>query len=185
MGGNIIIKTLQDEIALYHDVHCSASSICLPARLRLHVLGQAVGLLLLATAAEEGHELEHDVDGILGRDVEECGGLVAERGAAAGEVGEGADGDEGDAVLVRHERDGGALHLHGGALEVSTDELSVAGIISVDVGEKFLGSSRCRSVGFFSSIRDKQVVHPRERTRGRERDVERQTIGGLDQRRKP
>ena len=34
-------------------------------------------------------------------------------------------------------------------------------------------------MGFFSSIRDKQVVRPRERTRGRERDVERQTIGGL------
>ena len=42
-----------------------------------------------------------------------------------------------------------------------------------------------RSVGFFSSIRDKQVVRPRERTRGRERDVERQTIGGLYWRRKP
>lgn len=49
---------------------------------------------------------------VLRRDVEERGGLVADRGAAAGEVGEGADGDEGCVVLVSEEGHDGALHLH-------------------------------------------------------------------------
>jgi hypothetical protein len=47
------------------------------------------------------------------RDVEERGGLVADRGTAAGEVGEGTDGDEGDIVLVSEEVHDVALHLHG------------------------------------------------------------------------
>jgi hypothetical protein len=34
------------------------------------------------------------------RDVEERGSFVADRGAAAGEVREGVDGDEGDVMLV-------------------------------------------------------------------------------------
>ena len=109
-------------------MHCSVVDL-FPA---LHVLARTVGLR--ATAAEEGHELEHYVDSVLGRDVKERSGLVAERRSAAGEVGEGTDGDEGDSMLVRHEGHGGALHLHGGAPEVGADELPVAGVVGVDVG---------------------------------------------------
>nr|ACR33954.1 unknown [Zea mays] len=122
-----------------HFVSASWSWICIRSRLTLHV----GGVLLFATAArDEGHELEHDVHGVLRRDVEERGCLVADGGAAAGEVGEGADGDEGDAVLVRDEGHGGALHLHGGAPEVGADELAVAGVVGVDVGAAAPGHPR-------------------------------------------
>jgi hypothetical protein len=47
------------------------------------------------------------------RDVEERGSFFADRGTAAGEVGEGEDGDEGDVMLVSEEGHDVALHLHG------------------------------------------------------------------------
>ncbi|ONM34903.1 hypothetical protein Zm00014a_020337 [Zea mays] len=49
---------------------------------------------------------------VLRRDVEERGGLIADRGAIIGEVGEGANGDEGDIMLVSEEGHNVALHLH-------------------------------------------------------------------------
>jgi hypothetical protein len=115
-------------------------------------------------AAEEGHELEHDVDGVLRGDAEERGGLVAEVRPTTGQVGERADDDERDAELVRHERDGGALHLDGGAPELGADELAVGGVIDEHVGAASPGDAHhprsARQTG--GRVHARRQLHPLE-----------------------
>ena len=71
---------------------------------------------------------EHDFCGIIRCEPEENGGLVFSS-AAASEVGEGAEGDEGDVIHIGDGGHGGGLHVEGVGMKGVPGELPIGGVV--------------------------------------------------------